>query len=56
VPRQEGIDEPVNEGAIGRLSGIREFTRAFERGGMTADEFISYGVTQRTLSSRPPSR
>jgi transaldolase len=51
VPRSEGIEEPVESDAIERLSAIPEFTLAFEPDGMAPDQFISYGVTQRTLSS-----
>ena len=51
VPRTEGISEPVDEAVIRRLSAMREFRRAFEPDGMTPDEFVSFGVTQRTISS-----
>ena len=29
---------------------VREFSRAYEPDGMGTDEFITYGVTQRTLA------
>jgi transaldolase len=48
--REERIDQPVPAEAIDRLMQIPEFRRAFEPDGMSPAEFISYGVTQRTLS------
>ncbi len=50
LPQEERIDVPVPADAIERLSQIPEFVRAYEPDGMTPSEFISYGVTQRTLS------
>jgi transaldolase len=50
LPRQERIDVPVAADVIERLSQIPDFVRAYEPDGMTPDEFITYGVTQRTLS------
>jgi transaldolase len=51
VPRQNGIDRPVDAQVIERLSSLRDFCRGYEPDGMTPNEFISYGVTQRTLAS-----
>ena len=48
-PREERIDRPVCAEAIGRLRQMPEFVRAYEPDGMSPAEFISYGVTQRTL-------
>ena len=50
LPQEERIDVEVPADAIERLSQIREFVRAYEPDGMKPSEFISYGVTQRTLS------
>lgn len=49
-PREPRIDRPVPADVIERLSSLPEFVRAFEPQGMTPEEFIAYGVTQRTLS------
>jgi transaldolase len=49
LPREERIHCPVPDDVIERLSGIPEFVRAYEPDGMRPEEFISYGVTQRTL-------
>jgi transaldolase len=48
-PREERIDVPVDEGAIERLRALPEFVKAYEPDGMKPEDFISYGVTQRTL-------
>lgn len=50
LPQEERIDVGVPADAIERLSQIREFVRAYEPDGMKPSEFITYGVTQRTLS------
>ena len=34
---------------IGRLRTVPEFVRAYEPDGLAPEEFITYGVTQRTL-------
>ncbi len=51
VPRREGIEGPIDAEAIRRLCSMPEFRRAYEPDGMRSEEFITYGVTQRTLSS-----
>lgn len=48
-PREERIDRPVPADVIARLSAMPEFVRAYEPDGMTPAEFLSSGVTQRTL-------
>jgi transaldolase len=48
-PREERIDMDVDPGVVHRLSAMPEFTRAYEPDGMAPADFISYGVTQRTL-------
>jgi len=50
LPQQERIDVEVPSDVIGRLSQIPDFVRAYEPDGMKPTEFITYGVTQRTLS------
>jgi transaldolase len=50
VPREVRIDKPVLPDAIQRLRTIPEFVRAYEPNGMTPEEFITYGPTQRTLA------
>lgn len=49
-PWQERINFPVEEAAVKRLFAMREFVRAYEPDGMKPEEFITYGVVQRTLS------
>ena len=50
VPQEELIDQPIGAQVIDRLQQLSEFSRAFEPDGMQPEEFITYGVTQRTLS------
>jgi transaldolase len=50
LPREERIDVPVPADVVGRLSRIPDFVRAYEPEGMKPTEFLTYGVTQRTLS------
>ncbi len=50
VPRTCGIDEPVPADVIGRLRSLPEFVRAYEPDGMAPDEFLAFGLTQRTLT------
>jgi transaldolase len=50
IPREERIGVPVAHDVIERLSELVEFRRAYEPDGMGPDEFVSYGVTQRTLA------
>lgn len=49
-PYTEHIHEPVDPAVLNRLMGIPEFVRAFEPDGMRPEEFITYGVVQKTLS------
>lgn len=44
------IDAPIASDAIQRLQTIPDFVRAYEPDGMNPDEFISFGLTQRTLT------
>ncbi|MDD5706502.1 MAG: transaldolase family protein, partial [Kiritimatiellae bacterium] len=50
VPRRIRHEEPVAEDVIRRLQTIREFVRAYEPDGLKPEEFLSYGITQRTLA------
>ena len=50
LPQQERIDAEVPADVIERLAQIPDFVRAYEPDGMKPSEFITYGVTQRTLS------
>jgi transaldolase len=49
-PFEEGIQKPVDKAALKRLMTMREFARAYEPDGMKPQEFITYGVEQKTLS------
>lgn len=49
IPREERIDLDIPSDVIERLSQLPEFVRAYDPGGMTPEEFITYGVTQKTL-------
>jgi transaldolase len=40
----------VDTNVIEKLRKIPEFVRAYEPEGMAAEEFITYGVTQKTLT------
>lgn len=48
--RDARIDRPVPADVIDRLRRMPDFTRAYEPDGMTPAEFVTYGVSQRTLS------
>ena len=45
-----GIDRPIDTKIVERLMTLPEFVRAYEPDGMRPDDFISYGLTQRTLA------
>jgi transaldolase len=49
-PWEEKINVPVDEDAIKRLSTVSEFVRAYEPDGMKPEDFITFGVVQKTLS------
>jgi transaldolase len=49
-PFHERINIPVNPSVINRLMKLSEFVRAYEPDGMKPEDFITYGVTQKTLS------
>ncbi|RKZ73081.1 MAG: hypothetical protein DRQ57_15535 [Gammaproteobacteria bacterium] len=50
TPRKLRIDEEVAPDTIERLSLMPEFVRAYEPDGMKPEEFITYGVVQKTLA------
>lgn len=50
LPRAERIDEEISQDVIARLQCIPEFVRAFEEGGMHPNDFVTFGVTQKTHS------
>ena len=50
LPRETRIDEPVPPGIIDRLRQMPDFVRAYEPDGMTPNEFVTFGTTQRTLA------
>jgi len=50
VPRGEGIEKPIAPETIQRLETVPEFVRAYEPDGMAPEDFITLGVTQRTLT------
>lgn len=49
-PREERMHNEVSAGVIERLRRVPEFVRGYDPDGMQPSDFISYGVTQRTLS------
>ena len=50
LAREEGIGRPIAEETLARLRSMPEFVRAYEPDGLSRDEFVSYALTQRTLS------
>jgi transaldolase len=49
-PKEARIDNEVPADALKRLQKMPEFVKAYEPDVMSPQEFIGYGVTQRTLS------
>jgi transaldolase len=49
-PFAEKIDRPVDPAIISRLMTLPEFVKAYEPNGMSPDEFITFGSTNRTLT------
>ncbi len=47
---EERIDRQIPKDVIERLSALPEFVRAYEPEGMQPKDFITYGVTQKTLA------
>jgi len=50
LPREQRIDAETPAEVLRRLERMPEFVRAYQPEGMKPEEFISYGVTQRTLA------
>lgn len=50
LPRETRSDREISAAVIARLKKLPEFVRSYEPEAMAAEEFITYGVTQRTLS------
>ena len=50
LPRVRRIDEEVPVEVISRLRRIREFCRAYDVEGLEPNEFVTFGVTQKTHS------
>ena len=50
LPREERIEQQVPADVIDRLRTMPEFVRSYEPDGMRPDEFMAFGLTQRTLS------
>ncbi|MBZ5583744.1 MAG: hypothetical protein LAQ30_16340 [Acidobacteriia bacterium] len=49
LPREERIERPVPDEVIERLRTMPDFVRSYEPDGMTPEEFMAFGATQRTL-------
>ena len=50
MPQEQRIEREADVRAIEQLRLIPEFVRAYEPEGMAPEEFITFGVTQKTLS------
>jgi len=50
IPRECRIDIPVPAEVIGGLALLPEFVKAYEPDGMKPEEFLAFGLTQRTLT------
>jgi transaldolase len=50
LPHEERIDVDIDSGVIERLATLPEFVKAYEPDGMKPEEYIAYGVTQKTLA------
>jgi transaldolase len=49
-PREERIGRDIDPAVVQRLGSMSEFRKAYAEDGMSPDDFMSYGATQRTLS------
>ncbi len=49
-PREERIGREIDADVVARLSTMPEFVKAYAPDGMSPEEFLAYGLTQRTLS------
>lgn len=50
IPKEEKYTAPIEPQVLERLYSMKEFVRAYEPDELSPAEFISFGVTQRTLS------
>jgi len=50
LQREERIDRPVPPDVVERLRSMPEFVRAYEPDGMSPNDFLTFGATQRTLN------
>jgi transaldolase len=50
LPRETRIDQPVPPDVLARLHDVPDFVRAYEPDGMKPSEFMTFGLTGRTLS------
>lgn len=48
--KTERIDVPINPETLEKLLTVPEFAKAYNENGMTQDEFITYGPTNRTAT------
>ena len=49
-PREIRIDNEISKDVIERLKKIREFARAYDEDGMQPEDFVTFGITQKTHS------
>ncbi len=49
APREERADIPVERDVLDRLLTMNEFRKAYEEDGLSPDEFMTYGVANRTI-------
>lgn len=50
LQHEERIDRPVPADVVERLRSMPDFERAFEPDGMSPNDFLTFGATQRTLN------
>ncbi len=50
LAREQRIDRRIAGDVIERLSTLPEFVRAYEPDGMQPEDFVTYGVTQKTIA------
>ena len=49
APQEERVNVPVDQAVIDRLMTMPEFRKAYLEDGMTQDEFMAFGATNRTI-------
>jgi len=50
IPCEPRFDVPIAKDVIDRLSQVPEFVKAYDPEGMQVNDFITYGVTQQTIT------